>query len=143
MKALTPVRVVVGDIPIDIALPRPPPKVTEEWTRWGDEESESSSESSSYLDDDDDDRARDSSISDEDDINEPIIRPRIYKGDKALELKPWKTLLPLEFIHNLREPPSDLDEEMLQRYQLLCENPTTEVSEAVSRFVQSLHPGIP
>lgn len=146
IRALTPIQILIGDIPVDIALPIPPPRVTEEWTRWGDEDSDWSGSSTELDDFEAEERDEFDEIAgsdEENNINEVIVRPSAFKGDKALDLKPWKTLLPLEFIHNLREAPSDLDEEMLARYQQLMENPTTEISEAVSKFVQNLDPTIP
>ena len=137
---MAPIQLTVGDIPIDVAMPVSQPRVAEEWTRWDDDD-DAPSEASSldtdiYLQESDD---AESNLGEEEE--EVIVRPTL-KADPAFDFKPWKTLLPLDMIHNLREAPADLDEEALQRYQQISENPA-EVSEFVSRFLQSLDPTIP
>ena len=137
---MAPIQLTVGDIPIDVAMPVSQPRVAEEWTRWDDAD-DAPSEASSldtdiYLQESDD---AESNLGEEEE--EVIVRPTL-KADPAFDFKPWKTLLPLDMIHNLREAPADLDEEALQRYQQISENPA-EVSEFVSRFLQSLDPTIP
>ena len=137
---MAPIQLTVGDIPIDVAMPVSQPRVAEEWTRWDDAD-DAPSEASSldtdiYLQESDD---AESNLGE--DEEEVIVRPTL-KADPAFDFKPWKTLLPLDMIHNLREAPADLDEEALQRYQQISENPA-EVSEFVSRFLQSLDPTIP
>lgn len=137
---MTPIQLTVGDIPIDVAMPVSQPRVAEEWTRWDDDDvasSEASSlDSDMYLQESDELESEAG-----DDADELVVRPTL-KADPAFDFKPWKTLLPLDMIHNLREAPTDLDEEALQRYQQISENPA-EVSEFVSRFLQSLDPTIP
>ena len=139
IRAMAPIQLTVGEIPIDVAMPVSQPRVAEEWTRWDDDDapSEASSlDTDVYLPESDD---LESDLEDGED--EVVVRPTL-KADPAFDFKPWKTLLPLEMIHNLREAPADLDEEALLRYQQISENPA-EVSEFVSRFLQSLDPTIP
>lgn len=139
IKTMTPIQVIVGDIPIDIALPVPPPRIAEEWTKWDDESyySDSSSESSSDMS-----LASGDTLGTETDSEaDKVVQPS-FGQDPAFDFKPWKTLLPLEFIHNLREAPADLEEEDLMRFQQMSQRPA-EVSESVRKFLQSLDPTVP
>jgi hypothetical protein len=140
---MIPIQLTVGEIPIDIALPIPHPRIAEEWTRWGDESEISESESDlSDLDLLHADDMESITTEEENDDNEVIVRPTNFRRDPAFDFKPWKTLLPLEFIHNLREPPAELDDEALLRYRQISQS-SMEVSEFVRRFLQSLDPTVP
>ncbi len=72
----------VGDVQVDVRLPRKPPVVIEEWTRWGagisddSDNSDSSDEDLDYSDEEEAAEARHNS-----------------KEANMPELKPWKTLL--------------------------------------------------
>jgi hypothetical protein len=138
VRAMAPIQLTVGEIPIDVAMSIAQPRAAEEWTRWDDE---SDSTEASALDTDSDLLEGDDQESDSADDDELVIPPSL-RNDPAFDFKPWKTLLPLDMIHNLREAPADLDEEALQRYQQISEHPA-EVSESVSRFLQSLDPTVP
>ena len=137
VRAMAPVQLTVGEIPIDVAMPVSQPRVAEEWTRWdADSDPSEDSSSDSELDLLDGEEV-DSDLEDD----EVIVRPAL-RSDPAFDFKPWKTLLPLEMIHSLREAPADLDDEALQRYQQISENPA-EVPDSIRRFLQSLDPTVP
>lgn len=93
----TTAHVYVNEIPLNLRLPPKPPVILEEWTRWGETVSDwSDSSSSSGMDAPSDD--------DTDTIASDDGRDPGAETWRGIELKPWKTLLPLQDVRDLRVP---------------------------------------
>lgn len=149
----TTAHIYVGKLPLDICLPIKPPVVREEWTRWGENVSDWSDSSSSASTSADSDDESDGTISD----TETELGSKRWE---ELEIKPWKTLLPLQNLKNLKGD-GPLDQNGLPKKSnvptvelamssantfsesVQAERDARELTQHVRRFLSVLDPSLP